>query len=96
MGRIYAMDFDLVQTEAENLSKTASNMNSIVDKGSRKRTENLSQWEGKASNNFGESTTTKENSIKQDADVLEGISEYLLEAKHAVESNEEFLSQIKI
>ena len=93
MGRIYAMDFDLVQTEAENLSKTASNMNSIVDKGSRKRTE---QWEGKASNNYDESTTTKENSIKQDADVLEGISEYLLEAKHAVESNEEFLSQIKI
>ena len=96
MGRIYAMDFDLVTQEAEKLSKTASNMTGIVTKGSTNRTNNLSEWKGQASTTYDDSTTTKENNIKQDADVLNGLSSYLLEAKHAVESNEEFLSQIKI
>jgi len=96
MGRIYAMDFDLVTQEAEKLSKTASNMTGIVTKGSAKRTDNLSGWQGQASTAYDDSTTAKENNIKQDADVLNGLSNYLLEAKHAVESNEEFLSQIKI
>lgn len=93
---IYAMDPGLIESAAKAYAQTSTNMDTIVSNGSKERTNNLGEWAGKTAEKYDDSTTQKEQVIKQDADVGKGMGEYLLEYKHAIESNEEFLSQLRI